>query len=123
MPVEVRGKRFCRFPRSGGRALFASTAPPASTGASSVAYPPNRWSRDVTMFTPWMIRRWVIAATWRRAGVAERARDWLGRPDAGRGGRRDLGPAHGTVARPNLQVSLDAFTHHHGAPRRSVNAL
>src|SRR5580704_4207316 len=34
LPVEARGKLFCSFPRSGGRALFASTAPAASTGSS-----------------------------------------------------------------------------------------
>ena len=32
------GKLFCSFPRSGGRALFASTAPAASTGSSSVVH-------------------------------------------------------------------------------------
>ena len=123
MPVEARGKLFCSFPRSGGRAFFASTAPTASTGASSVAHLPNWRPRDVTVFVPWMIRRRVRAARWRGGGVTWRARDRLGRPDAGRGARRDLGPPHDTVAIPNLQVSLDAFTHHHRAAGRRVTAL
>jgi hypothetical protein len=65
----------------------------------------------------------VIAAPWRGGGVAGRARDRLDRLDAGRGARRDVGPPHGTVTRPNLQGSLDAFTHHHGAAGRRVTAL
>src|SRR5919108_5224082 len=36
MPVEARGKLSCSFPRSGGRVLFASTAPSASTGVSRI---------------------------------------------------------------------------------------
>src|SRR5437870_2849738 len=106
MPVEARGKLFCSFPRSGGRVRFASTAPAASTGSSSVAHLPNRRPRDVTVFVPWMIRRRVIATTWHGGGVAWGTRDRRGRPDASRGARRDLGPSHDTVAIPNLQVSL-----------------
>src|SRR5262249_15999003 len=35
------GKLFCSFPRSGGRVLFASTAPAASTGRSRVPAVPD----------------------------------------------------------------------------------
>ena len=75
------------------------------------------------MFVPGMIRRRVIAATGRGGVVAGRARDRRGRPDAGRRARRDLDPPHDPVAIPNLQVSIDAFTHHHGAAGRRVTAL
>src|SRR5438445_11476739 len=110
MPVEARGKLFCSFPRSGGRALFASTAPTASTGASSVAHLPNGRTRDVAMFAPRMIGRRVMAPTWTDRGLARRAHGRFGRPDAGRGASRDLGPAHHAVAIPNLKLSLHAFT-------------
>src|SRR4249919_3422112 len=80
MPVEARGKRFCRFPRSGGRVLFASTAPAASTGSSRLpAFPGatllGKLLKDVVVgsaVVPRMIRRdvWAIPhrARYRRGG-------------------------------------------------------
>src|SRR5207245_8954017 len=109
MPVEARGKLFCSFPRSGGRALFASTAPTASTGSSSVAHLPNGRTRDVAMFAPRMIGRRVMAPTWTDRGLARRARGRFGRPDAGRGASPDLGQARLAVAVPNLTLHTPAF--------------
>jgi hypothetical protein len=55
------GKLFCSFPRSGGRVLFASTAPAASTGSLSVEHFPNRRTGYVPVLAPGMISRWASA--------------------------------------------------------------
>src|SRR5207237_8214615 len=119
----IGGKLRYGVPRIGGRALFASTAPAASTGSSSVAYLPNRRTRDVAVFVPRVIRRRARAPAWAGCGLARRLHGRLGRPDARRDAWCDLGRAHHAVAIPNLNLALDVFTHHHRTACGGVGAL
>src|SRR5713226_4930994 len=127
MPVVAVENLFCSFPRSGGRVLFASTVPTASTGSSSSRRHLLGASCRALLETspPRMIGAGSPRpAAKRRPPRYRRSRDrqyrgWWAGGDAG----RNLRPSHHTAAIPNLQVAGGILTHHDRAARRWTMAL